>query len=160
MSNSQAVGHAAPKRARLHSLLLFCAAVSLAGPACTFRLIGDYDDTIDKGVTEFQQKAEVYFLKLQSNPNTPYDQSVYDDLYPRLAVLQSRAAALPKYGIIAQQVANMKKQVDDFQKLDQMSPRPLPKSIQVAPESAIAVSVESILTLELALKRGDAAPKN
>lgn len=135
-------------------LAILCVVVGIFS-GCTLKLIGDYDDTIDKGVTDLQQKTEVYFVKLQSAPATPYDQSVYDDLDARLAVLKSRAAALPQYGIITEQVANLKSQVDKFQQLDRISPRPLSTIIVTAPESAIAISVESILKLELALKRGD-----
>jgi hypothetical protein len=138
----------------LLALLIVC-----FGGGCTVRLIGDYDSTIDQGVSDLQQKAEVYFAKLQSAPATGYDQSVYDDLDARLAVLKSRAASLPKYGIIAQQVTNLKAQVDDFQKLDKMSPRPLASIIITGGESSIAVSVESILKLELALKRGENPPE-
>jgi len=122
---------------------------------CTVSLIGAYDDTIDKGITEFQQKAEIYFVKLQSDANTPYDPTVYQDLDVRLGLLKTRAAALPKYSIISDQVANLQKQVDDFQKIDSAAKRPLASVITTAPRSAVSVSVESILKLELALKRGE-----
>jgi len=133
--------------------------VALLFAGCAVRFIGDYDDTIDKGVTDIQQKAEVYFSKLQSSPNTPYDQDFYDDMNARLAVLKSRAALLPKYPIILEQLSNLKSQFDTFQKLDKASPRPFPSVAVTDAESAIAVSVESILKLELALKdRGKAPP--
>jgi len=133
--------------------------VALLLVGCTVRFIGDYDDTIDKGVTDVQQKAELYFSKLQSSPNTPYDQGFYDDINARLAVLKSRAASLPKYPIILEQLTNLKSQFAKFQELDKSSPRPFPSVAVAAAESAIAVSVESILKLELALKaRGQAPP--
>jgi hypothetical protein len=125
---------------------------------CAARLIGDYDDTIDKGVTDVQQKAELYLSRLQSTPSTPYDQGFYDDINARLAVLKSRAASLPKYPIIVEQLTNLKAQFDTFQKLDKSSARPFPSAAVTDAESAIAVSVESILKLELALKRGQGAP--
>lgn len=135
---------------------LVFAALLLAG--CTVKLIGDYDDTIDKGVTDVQQKAELYLSKLQSTPTTPYNQDFYDDIDARLAVLKSRASSLPKYPIIVQQLANLKSQFDDLQKLDKSMARPFPGAAVAAAESAISVSVESILTLELALKdRGKAS---
>jgi hypothetical protein len=133
------------------------AALLLAG--CAVRLIGDYDDTIDSGVTDVQQKAELYFAKLQSTPSTPYDQSVYDDIDARLAVLKTRAASLPKYPIILEQLTNLKSQFDTFQKLDKSTQRPFPGVAVTDAESAVAVSVESILKLELALKaRANAGP--
>jgi hypothetical protein len=126
------------------------------------RLIGDYDATIDQGVTAFHQDTEGYFVKLQSTPETPFDQNIYDGLYARLAVLKSRAASLPKYTIISKQVDNLKAQVDIFYKLDKAAKRPITGSIVTPAESAISVSVESILKLELALKRavaGEHSPK-
>jgi hypothetical protein len=140
---------------RVAAYYFIVAVLLLAG--CTVKLIGDYDDTIDKGVTDVQQKAELYLSKLQSNPNTAYDSAFYDDMNARLAVLRSRAASLPKYPIIAEQLSNLKSQFDTLQKLDKSSARPFPSSAATDAESAIAVSIESILKLELALKdRGKA----
>ena len=142
---------------RLATVLASLGVVALIG--CTsVRLIGDYDATIDQGVSDVQQKAEIYFAKLKSTPTTPYDPSVYDDLHGRLAVLKSRAASLPKYGIIADQIGNLQKQVDDFQSLDQGMTRPIAAQTVTNGQSGIAVSVESILKLELALKRGEDPP--
>jgi len=141
--------------ARIAALVF--AALLLA--SCAVRFIGDYDDTIDKGVTDIQQKAELYLSKLQSSPNTPYDQDFYDDINSRLAVLKSRASSLPKYPIVVEQLTNLKSQFDTLQKLDKGSARPFPSAAATDAESAIAISVESILKLELALKaRGNATP--
>lgn len=139
---------------RVAAIVVAAAALS----SCTVRLIGDYDATLDQGVSDLQQKAEVYLAKLKSTPTTPYDPTVYDDLNARLAVLKSRAASLPKYGIIGKQLAELQTQVDTFQKLDQSSPRPLAAIVVTGGESSIAVTVESILKLELAMKRGDDPP--
>ena len=133
-------------------LVLAVAAFLLAG--CAVRLIGDYDGAIDSGITDVQQKAELYFAKLQSTPNTPFDQDFYNDVDSRLAVLKSRASVLPKNQIIATEIANLKAQFDDFEKLDKISPRPFPTITVTSARSGIETSVESILKLEFALKRG------
>jgi len=88
---------------------------------CTVTLIGDYDDVMDKGVTDLQETAETYFAKLKSTPSTPYDQSLHDGIRARLAVLKSRAEALPKYTLISEQIGNLSVQFTQFQQLDQMS---------------------------------------
>jgi hypothetical protein len=137
-------------------LILVIAAVATMG--CRVKFIGDYDDTIDKGVSDVQQRAELYFAKLQSNPNTPFDQSFYDDINSRLAVLKGRAALLTKYQIISDQLKNLQSQFDTFQKLDKISARPFPAPAVSDAESALSVSVESILKLEIALKRGSSPP--
>jgi hypothetical protein len=145
-------------RASIGAALLFFAVLAFATAACTVTLIGDYDETIDKGVTDVQQKAELYLSKLQSDPNTAYDQSFYDDINSRLAVLKTRAAALEKYAIIGEQLGNLQSQFDDLQKLDKSMRRPFPRAAVVSAQSALEVSVESILKLELALKRGASPP--
>ena len=138
--------------------LLFLLVAPFAITGCAVTLVGDYDDTIDKGITDIQQKTELYLSKLQSDPNTVYDQSFYDDMKSRLAVLKTRASALPKYSIITEQVTNLKSQFDDLQKLDKSMRRPFPSAAVISAQSALEVSVESILKLELALKRGDTPP--
>jgi hypothetical protein len=148
----------APWRQGLLAAALLFAALAFGLTGCAVKFIGDYDETIDKGVTDIQQTAELYFSKLQSTPTTTYDQNFYDDINARLAVLKSRASSLPKYPIIVEQLANLKSQFDTFQKLDKLSPRPFPSAAVTDAESAIAVSVESILKLELALKRGAPPP--
>jgi hypothetical protein len=156
---NRADGLQSRKQASVIASVSACLLAALLFTGCAVRIIGDYDDTIDKGVTDVQQKAEEYFVKLQSNPNTPYDQGFYDDINVRLVLLKSRAAALPRYPIILEQLTNLKSEFDTFQELDKPpSSRPFPKVAVTAAESAIAVSVESILKLELALKaRGQPA---
>jgi hypothetical protein len=131
--------------------LLFLVAAGLSG--CTAKLIGDYDDTFDQGITTVEQKTELYLAKLQSTPNTPFDQSFYDDVTSRLAVLKTRATALPKYDILVQQVTNLQSQMADFQKLDKSSPRPISPAIVKDAQTELEVSFESIIKLEVALKR-------
>ncbi len=132
------------------------AALLLAG--CAVKFIGDYDNAIDTGITDVQQKAELYFAKLQSTPNTPYDQNFYDDIDSHLAVLKSRALVLPKNQILVAQITNLKAQFDDFEKLDKTSSRPFPSAAVTAAQAGIETSVESILKLEFALKGGGKNP--
>jgi hypothetical protein len=128
--------------------------MALVLPGCTVRLIGDYDATIDNGVTELHQQAEHRFATLLSTPNTPFDPNVYDELDSRLAVLKSRASSLPKYSIIIGQLGEMKAQFENLRRLDQISPRPIAPGAVTAAQSAVAVTVESILKLQTGLKRG------
>jgi len=106
--------------------------------ACQVTLIGDYDDTIDKGITDIQQRTELYFSRLRSTPDTPYDQTFYDDINSRLIVLKSRAVSLSKYAIITEQLQNMQRQFDDLQKLDKGSSRPISAGIVTAADTAMA----------------------
>lgn len=67
---------------RTRALLLVGIVIWLAAAlstGCAVKLIGDYDATIDVGVSDVQQRAEVYLGKLKANPSTPYDPNFYND---------------------------------------------------------------------------------
>jgi hypothetical protein len=143
---------------RKRTLAFACVVVWIALAAstgCAVKFIGDYDATIDSGVSDIQQRAEVYFGKLKADPNTPYDPNFYNDINARLTVLLTRAKLLPQYPIIVQQIQELQSQFSKLQTLDQSMGRPMPFGVVDAAESAITISVESILRLELALRRGD-----
>lgn len=123
------------------------------------KLIGDYDDTIDKGVTDIQQKTELYMAKLNSTPTTPIDQSFYDGAVASLAVLKTRASALAQYDLISQQLSLLQSSFDTLQQLDKLTPRPIKVGVDkttvfTSALAAIETQVGAILKLELALKRG------
>jgi len=136
-------------------------AFAFALTACThIQLVGDYDEAIDQGVTSIQRKAEAYFAHFDSAPTSAYGQAFYDDIDVDLAVLTTRAQATPKYGIIEKQLAEMKASFQDLRQLDRITPRPITKDTQGrSPFSAGLSTIEQqarhILTLELALKRGE-----
>jgi protein-S-isoprenylcysteine O-methyltransferase Ste14 len=133
----------------------FLLVVLLVSAGCAVRLIGDYDDTLDRGVTAVQQQTELYLMHLRSAPSTQFDRAFHDSVAASLVVLETRAASLPRYGIVAQQLGNLRAQFVDFRRLDSTMARPFPPASVGAVESSIAVSVESILKLELALRRGN-----
>jgi hypothetical protein len=139
----------------LSAFVLSLLVAALLLPGCTIRLIGEYDEVIDTGVTELQQKAEQRFATLLSQPETPYDPAVYDDLDARLAVLQSRAKTIPKYPLIVEQLVSLKAQFETLRQLDKTSARPIAKNVVTSAQSAVAVSIESILKLQTGLKRGE-----
>jgi hypothetical protein len=142
------------KRRLLAAFCIFLFVV-VSSTGCAVKFIGDYDQTIDNGVTDVQQRAELYFGKLRAEPQTPYDPTFYNDIGARLVVLKTRAELLPQYPIILKQIGELQSQFNTFQQLDQITPRPFPAGVLSAAESAVTISVESILRLELALKRGD-----
>jgi hypothetical protein len=132
--------------------------VLLASTGCAVKFIGDYDEAIDTGVSDVQQRAEVYFGKWKGDPSTPYDPNFYNDINARLVVLKTRAHILVQNQIIEQQLQELQGQFDRLQALDKGMTRPFPIGAIDAAESALTISVESILRLELALKHGKTAP--
>src|SRR5271165_1320521 len=141
-------------RAVVVALVAVCLALGTF-TGCAAKLIGDYDAAIDTGVSDIQQRAEVYIGKLKDDPATPYDPTFYTDMSARLKVLQTRADVLPQYSLIQQQLTLLQDQFNKMQSLDRDMKRPVIIGVFVAVENALTVNVESILKLELALQRGD-----
>lgn len=130
--------------------------LTLALPGCmSVRLIGEYDATIDQGVTAVQQQAELHYAKMNADPLAPVDENFYQQMEASIAVLHTRATALPKYDLIAQQLALLQSSFDDQHQLDKISKRPLPPKMFATAQSGMETSIGSILRLELALKRGE-----
>src|ERR1700741_4038024 len=78
--------------------------LTLALPGCmSVRLIGGYDATIDQGVTALPQQAELHYAKMNAAPLAPVDENFYQQVTAQIAVLHTRATALPKYELIAKQ---------------------------------------------------------
>ncbi len=144
----------APRNSARFLRISFLLAATLLLSACPVKFIGDYDDTIDKGVLDVQEKTELYFTKLKADPPPAFDQQFYDDINAKLAVLKSRATLMPRYPIVRDQLGLLQSSFADLQKLDKMRPFP-PKAIDTA-KTLIDASIESIERLELALKAGKA----
>src|SRR6185437_13170239 len=130
--------------------------LTLALPGCmSVRLIGEYDATIDQGVTALQQQAELHYARMNADPLAPVDENFYQQMSASIAVLHTRATALPKYELIARQLELLQSSFDDQYQLDKISKRPLPRQLFATAQRGMETSIGSILRLELALKRGD-----
>ncbi len=130
--------------------------------ACTtIRLVSDYDEVIDKGITDLQISAETFFTKLdhtgrKTGPLTKEEITFLDQISVSLTSLQIRAAASPKNEITIQQLELLK---DSFGILSDLLQTGVTKE-QVKPiRNAFNTSTTAILKLELAKKRGESANK-
>jgi uncharacterized membrane protein YgaE (UPF0421/DUF939 family) len=81
----------------LHLICFFLIVFAIAG--CTVRLVANYDEAIDKSITELQKKVETILTKIErqpSNPSSTYDAKDYEQLREDLNVLRTRAASWDK----------------------------------------------------------------
>ncbi|MBI4634082.1 MAG: hypothetical protein HY742_09360 [Deltaproteobacteria bacterium] len=142
---------------RLASLLLV---VALAGCA-SIRLIADYDEQIDKSVSELQRKCETFLTGLERNvgkPEAGHDTNTkfYDEAKVDLSAIRVRAAAISKNEITLKQLDLL---ADSLDKLEQLHKGGLRRE-QIKPlRSAFNASFTAILKLELAKKRGESPDK-
>lgn len=134
--------------------LLICFAVS---SCVTVRLIADYDEQIDKGITAFQRSMENHLLTLAGQIGTPAaDLSNYDDFYlntkVNLNALRWRAAVQPKNERTVEQLDILYENVELLIKMHEQG---LELNDIPPLRNAFNVSATAILKLELAKKRGE-----
>lgn len=130
------------------------------------RLISDYDNVLDDGVTMLQQNTEAFLNQLNEEVGTP--QAAYSanaDFYTKsdatLRTLATRAASEPKSKIIVEQVQLLQKTFDDLQQLHKLNGDKGLSAANIAnSRSAMESQFQSILTLELALKSSSAASQS
>jgi hypothetical protein len=140
-----------PTTIRIAALL--CIALVVAG--CTIRLIAEYDESTDQGVTTFQRKIETVLTSLERQVGTDaaayanYVKS-YDELRVDLRVLRARATAIPKNDRTVEMLTLL---TDNLAKMEQLHQRGL--SAQDIPplRTAFNEACTAILKLEIAKKR-------
>jgi len=82
---------------------------AVGGGGCAVKLIGDYDDVIDRSVTTFYESTEEHFARLVIRAGTPdskYAANVafYEQAQARLSVIRLRAATSPRKQLLVAQV--------------------------------------------------------
>lgn len=135
------------------SSLLLC---FVATGCMTVRLVADYDERIDDGVTAFQQSMESHLLGLESRIATPEgDYDNYVDFYRQakvdLSSLRVRAEAQTQNAITVEQIELLRANVELLQRMHQEG---LQKNDIPPLRAAFNSGATAILRLELAKKRG------
>lgn len=121
------------------------------------RLIANYDEQIDKGVTAFQKTMESHISTLESQVGTPKaDYGNYVEFYRQvkvdLSALRVRAAAQAKNEITVQQLQLL---TDNVELLERMHKEGLKPNDTNPIRDAFNRGATAILKLELAKKRGE-----
>jgi hypothetical protein len=152
---------ARPLRRFVPGFLLLLYGLLLAG-CPTVRLVSDYDEEIDRGVTAFQRQIEHHLAGLERVIGTPaadYGRytEFYDDVKIDLTLLRSRAALAPHNEITVQQFDRLLRQVALLEQLHRagLAANDLPPV-----HTAFSVSCTAIIKFELAKKRGEQTPSS
>lgn len=130
--------------------------------ACsTIKLVGDYDEQVDKGVTQLQKEVETFLVKLEASAVNPSDtvqsydnnKKFYDDTKIEISGLRVRADAMERNSITVRMLDQLSKSISH---LEQMHREGLKKAeIDQSIRGALNSEFTAILTFELAKKRGE-----
>lgn len=141
-------------------LAAFLMITALSG-CSTIKLVGDYDEQIDKGVTQLQKDVEIFLVKLEASAKKPadkvesYDKSkkFYENAKVALSGLRVRADAMERNSITVRMLDRLS---DSITRLEGMHRDGLAKAeIDQSIRGALNSQFTAILTFELAKKRGE-----
>jgi hypothetical protein len=141
-------------------LAIFCLALALSG-CSTVKLVGDYDEQIDRGVTRLQKDVETFLVKLEESANKPADKvegfeknrKFYQDTKVTLSGLRVRADSMERNSITVRMLDRL---ANNIARLEGMHREGLVKAeIDQSIRGALNAQFTAILTFELAKKRGE-----
>ena len=135
-------------------MLLLCLVTALSGCAGV-RMMGDYDERIDTGVTAVQRKMERFLVSIERQAGQPAARfenhaAFYDDIREDLSALRVRAAAHANNEITVQQIQLLADNVSTLEKLDRigLTPEQIPLL-----RNSFNAACTALLRLELAKRR-------
>ena len=129
--------------------------------SCAVRLVSPYDETMDRGISNFHEKVTAFVVKMESvagRPEGTYDanKDAYADLRASVVTLRMRAAATPLDEATRTSLDEVIHNIDNLVRLHSAAGTGGLKSAVGDPAlAAIDVQCESILRFEIAKKRGD-----
>jgi hypothetical protein len=142
-------------RVVLRWLAVLLVLAALQGCAA-IRLVGDYDEKIDEGVTALQKDTEAFLVKMESAPGDDvpaYAENIafYDEAKVAISALRLRADATERNSITVQQLDALRRYLAGME----VAHRSGMKEREIAlHRSSFQTVFTAILTFELAKRRG------
>ena len=139
-------------------LLLFLAVVMVTG-CTTIKIVGDYDEQIDKGITALQKDTEAFLVKLESVPGSKLDgydknKAFYGEAKVAISSLRIRADATERNSLTVQMLDRLQNNMNRFES-DHSSNEGIDKRELPNYRGGFNSQFTAILTFELAKKRGE-----
>ena len=127
---------------------------------CSVKLISDYDEVIDKSVTELQKKVEAFLIKMEGAAGTGEgeyinNRSFYNEARVEISAMRLRAEAIPENKITVQHINEIEKNIENLRLLhERRGQKGLTKDLTEPVRAIINTQFKAMLTLEFAKKRG------
>ncbi len=146
------------KREQYRRLLAICLCIIILGltvSGCSIRLIADYDQKIDDGVTALQKKTEAFLIKLERTCQKPEGEysnhtSFYDEAKVELSALRVRADAIALNELTSVELKDLK---DSFEKMEEQHKLGFTPIVVAETRKILNSHFTAILKLEVGKKR-------
>lgn len=139
--------------------ILFCLAVATLAGCTSIKLVGDYDEQTDKGITALQRDTEAFLVKLESVPGTKLDEyektkAFYGEAKVAISSLRIRADATERNSLTVRMLDSLQRNLNRFES-DHASKEGISKRELPLYRGGFNSQFTAILTYELAKKRGE-----
>ena len=142
---------------RSHGLFLF-SVVSFAfimNGCFSVKLIADYDEAVDKQVTEIYRNISIYMQDLVNTPQVSGTDSIarttkYNSIQLDISTIKLRASAKEKN---SQQIQQVELLADSWNKIGELQKLSPTKDMVQSAQSGLEITLTAILRLEIAKKR-------
>lgn len=142
--------------------LLFLFLMLMSGCA-SVKLVSDYDDQIDKGVTALQRDTESLLVAMEASAKRPEDKvepyEKHKEYYGRTKVaisgLRVRADAVQRNSLIVRMLDKLQANIDRLESADNSQEGITKEEIDKSFRPGLNSQFTAILTFELAKKRGE-----
>jgi hypothetical protein len=119
------------------------------------KLVADYDEAVDKQVTELYKDVSIYMLELANKPEVSGADSAaraskYNDIQLNISMLKLRAVAKEKNN---QQIEQTELLTDSWNKIGELQKLKPSKEMVLNAQSGLEITLTAILKLEIAKKR-------
>jgi hypothetical protein len=136
---------------------LFFAIILLISACGEIRLISDYDEIIDRKVSELHQKFALHFVQLERMVGTEdanYENftTFYDEVKVDVRVLRVRAGVIDKNDILIRSLDLLDSNISDLESLHKTGFRQVNEIVPI--RNALDSSFASMIRFITALKRG------
>lgn len=146
---------------RLSAWLLMLFMSVVLGGCTTVKLVGDYDEQIDKGVTQLQKDTETFLIRLEGTARKETDKveayeknvAFYQGAKVAVSSLRVRADAMERNSITVRMLDRIG---NNIRRLEGMHRDGLTRvEIEDSIRGALNAQFTAVLTFELAKKRGE-----
>jgi hypothetical protein len=119
------------------------------------KLVADYDEAVDKQVTEIYRNISTYMQDLANTPQVSGTDSIarvskYNSIQLDISTLKLRASAKEKN---SQQIQQVELLVDSWNKIGELQKLHPTKDMIQSAQSGLEITLTAILKLEIAKKR-------
>jgi hypothetical protein len=142
---------------KTHELLLFSVVffAFIMNGCFSVKLVADYDEAVDKQVTEIYRNISTYMQDLANTPQVSGIDSIarttkYNNIQLDISTLKLRASAKEKN---SQQIQQVELLADSWNKIGELQKLHPTKDMIQSAQSGLEITLTAILKLEIAKKR-------